>query len=80
MKPHRFHPEAVVEYVEAARYYAERGEDLGGRFYDEIERVIAEIRTALNASVSTIHQLSAIYRAISPSRSFISMSGITSGS
>lgn len=43
MKPHVFHPEADAEYVEAAAYYAERGADLGGRFYDEIEQVIAEI-------------------------------------
>lgn len=46
MKPHTFHPEADAEYAEAALYYAERGEGLGGRFYDEIERVIAEIKSA----------------------------------
>ncbi len=46
MKSHVFHPEADAEYAEAALYYAERGENLGGRFYDEIERVIAEIKTA----------------------------------
>lgn len=43
MKPHIFHPEADAEYADAAQYYAECGADLGGRFYDEIERVIAEI-------------------------------------
>ena len=47
MKPHAFHPEADEEYAEAAAYYAEQGgPDLGGRFYDEIERVIAEIAAA----------------------------------
>lgn len=47
MKPHAFHPEADAEYAEAALYYAEQGgPDLGGRFYDEIERVIAEIVTS----------------------------------
>ncbi len=44
--PHVFHPEADAEYAEAAAYYAERGTELGGRFYDEIERVIAEIDAA----------------------------------
>lgn len=43
MKPHVFHPEADAEYADAAQYNAECGEDLGGRFYDEIERVIGEI-------------------------------------
>ena len=46
MKPHLFHPEADAEYADSALYYAEHGEDLGGRFYDEIERVIAEIAAA----------------------------------
>lgn len=35
-----------MEYAEATTYYAERGADLGGRFYDEIERMIAEIAAA----------------------------------
>jgi len=43
VKPHRFHREADVEYTEAARYYADISPELGGRFYDEIERLIAEI-------------------------------------
>ena len=42
MKPHRFHPEAAEEYAEAAAHYAAIGSALGGRFYDEIERLIAE--------------------------------------
>jgi plasmid stabilization system protein ParE len=46
VKPHLFHPEADAEYADSALYYAEHGEDLGGRFYDEIERVIAEIAAA----------------------------------
>jgi toxin ParE1/3/4 len=46
VKPHVFHPEADAEYADAAQYYAGCGADLGGRFYDEIERVIAEIDNA----------------------------------
>ena len=44
MKPHTFHPEAAEEYAEAARYYAAIDPELGGRFYDEIERLIEEVR------------------------------------
>lgn len=44
MKPARFHPEADVEYAEAATHYAEISSELGGRFYDEIEQLIAEAR------------------------------------
>lgn len=46
MKPHVFHPDADAEYAEAALYYSERANDLGGRFYEEIERAIVEIRKA----------------------------------
>ena len=42
MKPHAFHPEADEEYAEAAQRYAEVSPELAGRFYDEIERLIAE--------------------------------------
>ncbi len=38
MKRHLFHPEAEQEYSEAARFYARINPELGGRFYDEIER------------------------------------------
>lgn len=38
MKPHGFHREADAEYAEAAEHYAGLGAELGGRFYDEIER------------------------------------------
>ena len=44
MKLHRFHRRADAEYAEAAQYYAGISTELGGRFYDEIERLIAEIR------------------------------------
>jgi len=40
---HRFHPEADEEYAEAAAHYAGIGAELGGRFYDEIERLIGEV-------------------------------------
>ncbi len=43
MKPHIFHPDAQTEYIEAARYYASIKPELGGRFYDEIERLIGNI-------------------------------------
>ncbi len=46
MKPHRFHPEADEEYADAAIYYAGVSPELGGRFYDEIERVISEVCAA----------------------------------
>lgn len=46
MKPLRFHPEADQEYTAAATHYAAISPDLGGRFYDEIERLIAEVRAA----------------------------------
>ncbi len=48
MKPHRFHREAGDEYADAAEHYAKINPDLGGRFYDEIERLIAEICAAPN--------------------------------
>ena len=41
MKPHYFHPEAAEEYAAAADYYFKIEPALGGRFYDEIERLIA---------------------------------------
>ena len=44
MKPYAFHPEASGEYVQAAEYYAAIAPELGGRFYDEIEQLIGQIR------------------------------------
>ena len=44
MKPYSFHPLADAEYTAAAEHYAAVGPELGGRFYDEIERLIQEIR------------------------------------
>ena len=43
MKPHYFHPEAADEYVAAADYYFKLQPGLGGRFYDEIERLIETV-------------------------------------
>ena len=43
MKPHYFHPEAAEEYVAAADYYFKIQPELGGRFYDEIERLIETV-------------------------------------
>jgi len=46
VKPHAFHPEVDAEYADAAGYYASVSPGLGGRFYDEIERLIAELCAA----------------------------------
>ena len=43
MKPHIFHPEAGEEYTQAVEHYAAVAPELGGRFFDEIERLIQEI-------------------------------------
>lgn len=43
MKPHVFHPEAGEEYAQAVEYYAAVTPEVGGRFYDEIERVLQEV-------------------------------------
>lgn len=44
MKPYLFHPAADQEYADAAGDYAQISPELGGRFFDEIEKLIAEIR------------------------------------
>jgi toxin ParE1/3/4 len=44
VKPHAFHPQASQEYTQAAEYYAAIAPELGGRFYDEIERLIQQVR------------------------------------
>ena len=44
MKPHVFHPEAAEEYAAAANYYVRISSELGGRFYDEMEQLIQDIR------------------------------------
>ena len=44
MKAYAFHPEADLEYCEAAQYYARINGELGGRFYDAIEKLIEEAR------------------------------------
>lgn len=45
MKPHRFHREADEEFTGALQHYFDISPALGGRFYDEINRLILEIRT-----------------------------------
>lgn len=44
MKPHAFHPAAGEEYAAAAAHYARINPELGGRFFDEIERLIRDVR------------------------------------
>ncbi len=43
MKPHTFHPEAGREYTQAVEHYAAISLELGHRFNDEIERLIAAV-------------------------------------
>ena len=43
MRPHAFHPEAAEEYEAAANYYTQIYPELGGRFYDEVERLIQDM-------------------------------------
>jgi hypothetical protein len=43
VRPHAFHPEAAEEYEAAANYYTRIYPELGGRFYDEVERLIQDI-------------------------------------
>ena len=45
MKPHAFHPAAAEEYADAANYYTQISPELGGRFYDEMERLIQDVRS-----------------------------------
>lgn len=44
MKPHVFHPAADEEYTLAVQRYAAVTPELGSRLYDEIERLIHEVR------------------------------------
>jgi plasmid stabilization system protein ParE len=44
VKPFEFHPEARAEFREAASYYSTVTPELGGRFYDEIARLIGQCR------------------------------------
>lgn len=44
MKRHAFHRQAEAEYADAAEHYAGHDPELGGRFHDEIERLIRDIR------------------------------------
>jgi plasmid stabilization system protein ParE len=46
VKRHVFDPLADQEYTEALRYYTSIEPEVGRRFYDEIESLILDIRTA----------------------------------
>jgi hypothetical protein len=41
-----YHPEAAREYREAAEYYSDIEQGLGGRFFDEMEGLLMDIRHA----------------------------------
>lgn len=42
-KPAIFHPDAEAEFLAAVAYYADKSDGLGGRFYQEIRRLVAGI-------------------------------------
>ena len=42
MKPFAFHREADAEFIKALQHYAGISPELGGRYYDEIYRLISE--------------------------------------
>jgi len=44
VKPLVFHPEAEAEYADAASHYTDIDPELGGRFFDEIDRLISELQ------------------------------------
>jgi toxin ParE1/3/4 len=44
VKRYQLHPEARIEYLDAAAYYSDITAELGGRFYDEIEALISDVR------------------------------------
>ncbi len=43
MMRHEFHPDALVEYEDGARYYAARQPDLDLRFIAAVEDVLARV-------------------------------------
>ena len=55
MKPPAFHPEARIELIEAAQYYATVLPELGQRFYAVIDRLITEA-CATPGTFRFIHQ------------------------
>jgi toxin ParE1/3/4 len=52
VKSFLFHPEAREELKAIGRYYAERSPDAARRFYEEMDKVLTEIRTR-----PTLHRL-----------------------
>jgi hypothetical protein len=68
LKPHHFHPEAAEEYAAAAQYYAKIQPELGGRFYDEIERLIDFICRQPDCSGFSMHLHAGTSRRSSPLR------------
>jgi toxin ParE1/3/4 len=44
VKPYAFHSQAREEYAQVAQFYSAIAPELGGRFYDEMERLILEVR------------------------------------
>jgi len=41
-----YHPEALQEYAGAAEYYTDIEQELGGRFFDEVEGLILDFQRA----------------------------------
>jgi len=73
VKPHRFHPEADEEYAAAASHYAEISPELGGRCYDEIEPLVAEVCSAPHRFCLIDADVRRHLAAISPMPCFTSM-------
>ena len=46
MKPHRIEEGAEADFAAALNFYREESEALAGRLYDEIHRLIADVRAA----------------------------------
>jgi len=44
VRPYILHHAAETEYLDAIRYYAGINLELGGKFYDEMERLITDVR------------------------------------
>jgi hypothetical protein len=75
VKRHIFHSEAEKEYTEAANFYFQINPELAGRFYDEVEGLIRDVRTQperfeylmlLSAGTSRMYFLMRSFLSISP--------------
>jgi hypothetical protein len=63
VKPHVFHSEAGEEYARAVDSYVAIAPELGGRFYDDMERLIREVRGSRSDSSAGIRRRGARFPA-----------------